>query len=797
MKRVALLPLVAAMMAANAYAQNFAPFVVNDIRVDGLQRIAAGTVFTYMPVERGDRVDSSVAAQTIRALFRTGFFTDVRLDQQEGGILVVTVTERPAINKITLTGNKDIKSEELIKGLNDIGLSEGETFNQLALDRVTQELTRQYNNRGKYNVSISPSITNLDRNRVDIVIDVKEGKAARIKHLNIVGNESFEDEEILEAFESDTTNWLSWYRRDDQYSREKLSGDIEKLNSFYLDRGYIDFAVESTQVSISPDRRNMYLTANVREGEIYNISDIKVSGDTVIPVEDMEKLVAIQTGQVFSRKLLELTSEAMTNVLANIGYAFAQVTPVPTVDREKRLVAINFVVEPGKRVNVRRIVFKGNTRTSDEVMRRELRQFEGMWYSQAAIDRSKIRLQRLGFFDEVTIDSPAVAGTDDQVDLEISVKERTSGSFQFGLGYSQYAGLITSVSVTQNNFFGTGNQIGFTVQNNSYVKRIDFSYFDPYFTEDGVSVGYNVSYRELDQADANIANYTADTGSFKTIFGLPITETDTVALAFGIDRNQITTIEGYTPQPIIDYINALERRTFNAWRSELSWSRNSTNAYFNPTRGTYQRVAAEIALPGSTVEYYKLSYEFNKYWPINRHLVLLTRTDIGYGDSYGDAKTRMLPVTASDGSPVLDADGNPTYREIVADGLPFFENFYAGGERSIRGYETNTLGPFATTTLNPDYRQPLGGAFKTVGSFELIFPTLFDTPSMRVSAFVDYGNVFKSFDDFEFREFRGSAGVALQWQAPIGPIIISYAQPLQEDRDDRIEKLQFTFGTLF
>ena len=788
--RYTALPLLAFMIAAPAQAQSFEPFVITDIRIDGLQRISAGTVFTYLPLELGDRVGRGEAADAIRALFRTGFFSDVRLDRQGNGILVVTVTERPAINTITLEGNKDIKTEELMKGLSGIGLSEGETFNQLQLDKVTQELTRQYNNRGKYNVSISPTVSQLDRNRVDIKIDVKEGRAAKIKHLNLVGNSTFSTEEILEEWESGTTNWLSWYRQDDQYSREKLSGDLEKLTSFYLDRGYVDFNIESSQVSISPDRRDMYITASVSEGEVYTVEDIKVSGDTVIPVEEMEKLVFIAEGQTFSRRLLEFTSDAMTNTLSNIGYAFASVNPVPTIDRENRKVSINFVVDPGKRVNVRRIVFKGNTRTSDEVLRREMRQFEGMWFSQAAIDRSKIRLQRLGFFDDVTIDTPQVAGADDQVDVEVSVTERTSGSFQFGLGYSQFSGLITTVAVQQNNFFGTGNQIGVTVQNNSFVKRMDFSYFDPYFTEDGVSVGYNMSYRELDQGDANLANFSSDSGSFRAIFGLPITETDTVGLSFGIDSNSITPFEGVTPQVIVDYINALNRRTFNSWRTELSWSRNTTNAFFNPTRGTFQRVAAEATLPGSTVEYYKLSYEFNRYWPLGRHLVLLTRADIGYGDSYGDRAERTINV--------IGANGQTTQRTLVADGLPFFENFYAGGERSIRGFETNTLGPVGFGLLSPTTRQPLGGSLKTVGSLEFIFPTLLDSNSARVSAFVDYGNVFAGTENFSTSELRASAGIALQWQAPIGPITISWAQPLKYDREvDRVEKLQFTFGTLF
>ena len=785
MKRIAAYPLLAALLAANpAWSQSFEPFTVTDIRVDGLQRISAGTVFSYLPIEKGDVVDSANAGQAIRALFKTGFFNDVKLERQDN-ILVVTVLERPAINRITLIGNKDIKTEELEKNLKEIGLAEGETFDRLQLDRVTQELTRAYTNRGKYNVSIQPSVTPLDRNRVDLQIEVKEGKAAKIKSINLVGNETFSDDDIRDVWESNTSNWLSWYRRDDQYSREKLSGDLEKLNSYYLDRGYVDFNIESTQVSISPDRRDMYLTANMREGEVYTISETVVTGDTIISQEEMEKMVLIRPGETFSRRLLELTSDSMIAVLGNVGYAFANVTPVPEVDREKRTVKINFYVEPGKRVYVRRIAFKGNTRTGDEVIRREMRQFEGSWYSQAALDRSKVRLQRLGFFSKVDIETPEVAGTDDQVDVVVNVEETTSGSFTFGLGYSQLSGIIYSVGLTQNNFFGTGNRVGVNVQQNDYSSQIDFSYVDPYFTDDGVSLGYNVSYRELDYGDFNIANYLVDNGAFEATFGIPLTETDTVGVSFGIDYNTITPVPGSTAQEIVDYIDALDKRTFHAWRTEVSWARDSRNAYWNPTRGTFQRVAAEIALPGSTVEYYKLYYQFARYWPINRHVVLLTAAELGYGDNYDDPVTRVIP-----------AANNTPERTLVADGLPFFENFYAGGVRSIRGFEDNSLGPVAAGGFS-NFRQNLGGALKTTGTVEAIFPTLFDTDQTRLSAFLDFGQVYPSASDFEFREYRASVGLSLQWQAPIGPIVLNVAQPVLKDDNDEIERLQFSFGTQF
>ena len=788
-------------------------FTVSDIRVDGLQRISAGTVFTYLPIERGDTIDQNKTADAIRALYRTGFFDDVQLGRQ-GDILVVTVTERPAINKLTLKGNKDIKTEDLQKGLNDIGLTEGGTFDRHDLDEVTQELMRQYNNRGKYNVEVTPSVTRLDRNRVDIVIDVKEGKAAKIRHINLIGNEKFEQDDITDRWESQETNWLSWYRRDDQYSREKLAGDLEKLNEYYLDRGYIDFSVDSTQVAISPDKRDMFITAGLTEGEKYTVSDVKITGDTVLPKESIEKMVLVKSGQTFSRQLLELTSDAITATLGNVGYAFAQVNPIPDLDKDKRTVAINLQVVPGPRVNVRRIVYKGNTRTADEVLRREMRQFEGTWYSQAAIDRSKIRLQRLGFFESVDVENVPVAGTNDQVDVVFSVKETTSGSFVFGLGFSQLSGLTTSIQLSQNNFLGSGNRVSVEAQRNSYLQRYAFSFLNPYFTDEGMSLGYNLTWREFDNSNFNTASFSTTNRSAQVTLGLPITESDTISALVGIDSNQINVFRGATPASIIDYIDALDQRTFHAWRTELAWARDTRNDYFTPSRGTYQRVSAEITLPGSTVQYYKLNYQFSKFFPLSRALVLNTRAELGYGDSYGGPVTRdsfclsPLPApTDDDNNPATPpvqhprppsreacSPGDPDYQPfnppIVADGLPFFENFYAGGTRSVRGFRDNTLGP-------REGNQPLGGAVKTVGSVEMFFPTLINSPAARVSAFIDFGNVYRNADDFNIDTMRSSAGVAILWRAPVGPISISYAFPIHQEPGDEPERLQFTFGGAF
>ena len=772
-------------------------FTVSDIRVDGLQRIGAGTVFTYLPIERGDTVDGSRIGDAIRALYATGFFEDVSAGRQ-GDILVIEVKERPAINKLTLTGNKDIKTEDLTKGLTDIGLAEGETFDRLALDRVTQELTRQYNNRGKYNVVVTPTVSPLDRNRVDIGIKVDEGKAAKIRHINLVGNETFDDETLTDSWESGTSNWLSWYRRDDQYSREKLEGDREKLRNFYLDRGYVDFSEDNIQVSISPDKRDMYITAGLTEGEVYTVDSVEVTGDTILPKEDIERLVLLKPEMTFSRALLEFSSEQISATLSNIGYTFAQVNVVPEVDRENRRVDINLQVVPGPRVSVRRIVFKGNSRTADEVMRREMRQFEGAWYSQAAIDRSKVRLQRLGFFESgsVNVETKPVPGSNDQVDVEFSVTETTSGSFMFGLGYSQLSGMTTSVQLSQNNFLGSGNRISVEAQRNEYQQRYSFSYMNPYFNDSGLSLGYNLWWREFDNSEFNTAQYSSTSRAAQMVLGVPITEHDTVSAMFGIDSNQIFAWRGSSPQSIVDYIDVIGQRTFHAWRGEVSWARDTRNDFLQPTRGTLQRVSAEVTLPGSTAEYFKLNYEFSKYWPLTRAMVLNTRLELGYGDSYGDARYGIVYdpyIPADEDAPPT---GDPIPREAVADGLPFFENFYAGGARSVRGFRDNTLGP-REAAWNSSYQQVIGGAVKTIGSLEMFFPTLLDSPAARVSAFVDFGNVFKDVDAFDAGELRASAGIALMWRAPVGPISISYAMPLRKEDGDELERLQFTFGGAF
>jgi outer membrane protein insertion porin family len=821
---------LAAALSGPVLAQNYEPFTVADIRVDGLQRISAGTVFTYLPVEKGDTLDRARSTEAIRALFKTGFFSDIKLERQ-GDILVVAVVERPAINTIKLTGNKELKTEELMKGLKSIGLSEGETYNPLNLDRVTQELTRQYNNRGKYGVTIVPTVTPLDRNRVDVQITIAEGKAAKIRDINIVGNTLYSDAAIRQGWESGTTNWLSWYRRDDQYSREKISGDLEKLSNYYLDRGYVDFNVESTQIAISPSKQDMFITANVTEGEKYRISDVKVSGETVLPQEQIERMVLSRKGDYFSRGLLELTTDSISLVLGNIGYAFATVDPIPEVNRVDHTVAINYVVKPGPRVTVRRIVFKGNSNTADEVLRREMRQFEGGWYSQAMIDRSKMRLQRTGYFETVDVETPEVSGHKDQVDVVITVKERNAGSFVFGVGYSQNAGIVTSVQLQQNNFLGTGNRFSIGLQNNVYSKSINFSYVDPYFTDSGVSVGYSLSYSDYNRSTTTTARYGSGNAAGEVSIGVPLSENTSISGSLGIFRNQVTTYDGSTPQSVIGYlVDSLGDRartdgfmladtvdqdgvpgndanddadpntqdpgvmtlggtrqwTINAWTARVGYGVDTRNEYLLPSRGMLNRFTAEASLPGSDLEYYRLSYDFEYYRPLSRWLILKAAVSLGYGNAYG--KTSSLTCYDRDELTQQILPGSDH-----SCGLPFFKNFYAGGPGSVRGFTANTLGP--TTDLGGFSRtQPLGGPVKTTGTFEFFFPQLLGGAGTRISAFVDYGNVFRRTSDFALSSFRVTTGLALQWQSPVGPISISYALPLRKEDGDEIERLQFTFG---
>ncbi|GAB4181633.1 MAG: outer membrane protein assembly factor BamA [Wenzhouxiangellaceae bacterium] len=812
------------LMANAAFAQpsgNNDNFTISAIRVEGLQRIAEGTVFTYLPLEVGDRANSSTVRSAIRALYRTGFFADVAM-AREDQILVIQVQERPAISNISFSGNKAIKTEDLQGALLSIGLSEGEVYDPLQLDRVKQELVRQYYNRGKYSVDVETQVTELQRNRVRISINVDEGKTAKIKHINIVGNTVFDDDELTDDFELSTGNLLSFWRSDDQYSQEKLSGDLEKLRSYYLDRGYVDFNIESTQVSISPDKKEIFITANVNEGDVYTLNEVNLTGDLILDESTLRRLILTEPGDIFSRKEMERSIENITAVLANVGFAFANVNPQPRINRDDRTVDLTFFVEPGKRVYVRRILFSGNTTTKDEVLRREMRQLEGAWFSQAAVDRSQQRLQRLGYFDNVNIETPQVPGSDDQVDVIVSVDERPSGSVSFGLGFSQVQGLITSISVNQDNFLGSGKQIGLTLSRSDILTQFNLSYNNPYWTDDGISRGFFLRYTEFQTNDANISSFTTSEVGAGMNFGIPLSEYGFLRFGAAARRTDINIgqfqVEAEDDMGVCNDINmngicnevvlvptrplgvsldengdgvlSNSEREIDTFEINSSWSRDSRDHFFVPTRGSITQLGAEVSLPGSSRQYYKFFLNYAKYWSVFDPLVFSLRGEVGYGDAYDDFDDELQAQPVEP----IRLSGDCRVSDIVTldTGLPFWEHFFGGGVSDVRGFDDNTLGP------KDQFCRSVGGDFKVTGGMDLFMPLNFGSSTgSRLSWFLDIGNVFQDIDAYETTELRASTGISLTWDAPVGPITISYAFPIREKEGDTTEALQFTFGTTF
>lgn len=739
-----------------------AAFVIEDIRVEGLQRISAGTVFNYLPVKVGDELTQNDAQGIIRALFKSKYFEDVQI-AEDNNVLVIQVKERPAISSIEFVGNNDIDSDELLNSLRQIGFAEGQVFEQAALERVELELERQYFSRGKYGVEIQSEVTPLSRNRVGIRINMTEGAVATIGSINIVGNEAYDDETLREQMESDTGGWLSFITKDNQYSRQKLSGDLEALRSYYLDRGYVDFTVESTQVTISDDKKQIFITVNVSEGERYKVNEVRLAGNLIVPEEELFELVTIRKNSVFSRQAITSSSERLTNRLGEDGYAFANVNAVPDIDTENREVDLTFFVDPGRKAYVRRINIAGNTKTRDEVLRQEIRQQEAAWISTEAVERSKERISRLGYFEDVNVETNPVTGTSDQVDLDFSVTEMASGSLSAGIGFSQSDGLIFNTNVTQRNFLGTGKHIRFGFNNSRINTVYSLGYTDPYATIDGISQGFNAFYRETDARNANIARYNSETLGGDINFGIPISEFNRINLALGYERTKLDIPHYNEIQRYQDFVDR-EGDSFDAFPVTLSWSRDTRNDAVLPTRGMQQSISSEVAVPGGDLQYYKLRYRNNFYTPITDDWTLGLRTELGYGDAYGSTEA-----------------------------FPFFQNFYAGGIRSVRGYQANTLG-------EREDDQPLGGNILVTGGAEVIFPVPFlkkTLRSFRMSTFVDVGNVYNKENGFEADELRYSAGVSAIWVSPFGAMAFSIAQPFNEQPQDETEVFQFSLGSTF
>ena len=737
------------------------PFVVKDIRLEGLQRISPGTVFNYLPIKVGDTVDSSRTGDALRALYKTGFFRDVRIER-EGDSLVVFLHERPSIASIEISGNKELSTEDLLASLEQQGFAQGRVFNRSTFDQVEQELRRTYFAVGKYGVKIESTITPLERNRVGVSFDISEGAVATIKQINIVGNTVYDDDELVDLFTLETTGFWTWLTNADQYSKQKLSADLETLRSYYLDSGYINFNIDSTQVSITPDKKDVYITINITEGDQFTVSDIRMAGEILVPEEELFDLVVIDHGDVFSRKKITETSANISDWLGNEGYAFANINAVPEIDDENKQVALTFFIDPGKRVYVRRINFKGNTNTEDEVLRREMRQLEGAWISTGAIERSKVRLERLGFFEDVNVETPAVPGTTDQVDVNFSVTEKSSGSLIIGAGFSQVAGVTINIGLTQDNFLGTGHRVSATFNTSDINRTFAVGWVNPYLTQDGVSLSVDAFLRKTNAAEANLADYDLDELGFRLGTSIPITEFNSVDLAIAPVQTDFT--PGADPsQEVLDF-ESVTGGEYTTYTLTAGWSSDTRDNFLLPTKGSLISLIGDVTTPGSDLTFYKITFRYQQIIDLTRLFAFRFDTELGYGDGYDE--TQDLPLT---------------------------KNFFAGGIRSVRAYEANTLGP------RDSKGQPIGGDRKLTGTLELILPLPFirDSKAFRITTFVDAGNVYGPGQDLDLSELRASAGVSGIWVSPFGPLTISIGYPFNDQPGDDIQNFQFTLGTAF
>ena len=757
MKHNFLAGMVAALVASGAAA--FDPFVVRDIRVEGIQRTEAGTVFSYLPVKVGDTLTDDKAAQAIKELFGTGFFKDVRLEV-EGEVLVVYVEERPAIASLEFVGTKSFDKEQLRKGLREVGLAESRIFDRSLVERAEQELKRQYLSQGYYAAQITTTVTPLERNRVGITFAVDEGDIAKIRQINIVGATAFKEKDLLEQFKLRTPGWLTWYTKNDQYSKQKLSGDLETLRSYYLDRGFIEFNIESTQVSISGDKQDIYITINISEGERYSVSTVKLAGELLLPEDELLKLVTVKPGALFSREEITATTKAISERLSNDGYAFANVNAAPEIDKEKKQVAFTLFVDPGRRVYVRRIQVQGNTRTRDEVIRREMRQMESAWYDGARINKSRARVDKLGYFDEVTVETPAVPGTTDQVDLTVNVKEKPTGNMMIGAGLSSAEGVVFSGSVQQQNLFGSGKHVGVGFNTSKINKLYSFSYTDPYHTIDGVSRGFDLYMRDTDTTKLTVlAAYATKSLGGGVRYGIPIGEDDNINFGLAVDSTTIKTTAN-TPQRYKDFLTTYGDK-FSGLVGTLGWGKDTLDSRIYPMKGYVARVGGEVGL-GSTLRYYRTNFQYQQYFPFRREYALMLNGEFGFADGMG---------------------GRP---------LPFYKYYYAGGVGSVRGFKAASLGP-----IEGDQRS--GGDRRLIANAEFLIPMpgSGQDKSLRLGAFVDAGWVWGVGQKMAVGDMRYSTGLSLAWTSPLGPLKFSLAQPLNKKDGDQVQRLQFQMGTLF
>lgn len=793
-------------------------FEVRDIRIEGLQRVSAGTVFASFPVNVGDLVDAGTLRQATRGLFRTGYFDDVALAEDDG-VLVIKLKERPAVAEINIEGNKAIKTEELLNALRDNGLSEGQIFKQEILEGMVQELQRQYVSQGRYGSSVQTTVNDLPRNRVALDLDIDEGEVSSIKHINIVGNRQFDEDDLLDNFELKTTGWLSWIKKDDQYAKEKLAGDLERLESWYKDRGYLRFSIDSTQVAVSPNKETVYITINITEGNVYTVDKIDLAGELVVPEEEIRRLIVMREGQTFSQVLMTTTSEYITQRLGNDGYAFAEVQGQPEINDEEHTANITFFVNPGKRVYVRRLEFRGNTKTADDVLRREMRQMEGAVASNSKIEMGKLRLERTRFVKpEIKVETPEVPGTSDQIDVIYNLEEQASGSVGATFGFSQTAGLVLGANLQEDNFLGTGRQVGIALNRSDFQTRIGLNYTDPYFTVDGVSAGFGIFARSSDFAELNLTSYETDSYGMNLNFSYPLSELERLSYGVGYENLKIDVSDLFSSfvSPEILLFREQNGDQNKLVSFNLGWQRSTLNRGIFATDGASQRIQLEVTPPViDDLAYYKLTYSGQKFFPLGRLTKMFDgwslrlRTELGYGDGLGDT-----------------------------DRLPFYKNFYGGGYNSVRGFERNTLGPrterrnlglFGLPTptadeLNEGNTDPFGGNVLVEASAELIFPLPFlkDQRSVQASFFFDAGNVFDTecggvrsvtnpVDPNEqlevppqlncfapdAGELRYSVGVGATWLSGFGPITFSISVPLNGNKFDEKEAFQFSLGNTF
>jgi outer membrane protein insertion porin family len=782
---------VASLFLANT-ARGADPWVVRNFRVEGAQRISEGTIYNYLPINIGDTIDDQRQREAFRALFDTGFFQDMEL-RRDGDTLVIVVLERPTIEEFTFEGNKDIKDEDLEKSMTNVGLAAGKTFNRSILQEVTQVLTEEYYGRGKYGAKITPTVEELPDNRVRVSIDIVEGDRAKIRQINIVGNTQFEDNDIIGQFELSTGNFLSFIRNDDRYSKEALEGDLEKLRSFYMDRGFADFRVDDVQVAISPDKTDIFVTIGIVEGDRYTISDVRLAGEMVVPAEELRALILPQSGQIFSQQLLSFTEEAMKLRLGRDGYAFAEVRALPELDEESKEVALTFFVDPQNRVYVRRINFNGSENINDDVFRREMRQLEGGYLSNDLIERSKVRLQRLPYIESVEYETTPVPGSPDLVDIDFAIEEGLPGQFGGSLGYSESQGIILGGNFVHSNFMGTGNRVAMNLSGGEFYKVYAIDFTDPYRNMDGLSRQIAFQYQDITQYTSETSDFSTETLTSGITWGLPISEVQVLRLGFAFQKVGLLTslyssnqarewVQNNGESYQVQGVPGAYGTDVNSLDLVAGWSFDSRNRVLFPDAGARVFANLQTTIPGSDVEYYVATLNFEKYFRVRGPWRFAINSEINYGDAFGD-------TTA----------------------LPPFRNFFGGGPNSVRGFKESWLGPIDSL------QNPNGGNLLFASQFELILPTPAKIAgTTRMALFYDIGNVFHTggvsfYDklgdpleyDFDYDRLKRSVGIAVEWLAPLGLLRFSYAMPLNADDPtdryygDEVERFQFSIGNAF